>query len=446
MNDMKMRSQISTWLELFIKSLDKVENAEKWKQELDGSLDSIIALDDLIDDIWGGNSPAGKLFDSLVAIWGSYVADCIQRAYEGKWEINEEGTWLYKIETDNVLITLPIFSWVHKRFTGSESIYERIAEIEGHLEQDEHTDEAETNFALTAALHNWYNSQVGPSDSIKVSEDRVRALLNFESTLPGILADESEGSEAPIDVDNVIEIEEDTGLISIYIYIKGELSEEVASRIGIQTINVNPLLTFGHFEVYTTKKNDQHFLRYRASIYAKSIEKNIEHVINDLFNNASENCMQGLNKILVNTESTDGQDELRGLPVDLICYEEFLAQNAKAKRISFEMLKTIAVEKGDGPNADAKAEPSLLGLVNNSTVVYFKEGTSCKYRGANLEGQYFKLNNLKALEDGQVELILEFLWYKWKPRSSWGKIATQRESFVLHTNFHGYAVAELARN
>ena len=110
------------------------------------------------------------------------------------------------------------------------------------------------------------------------------------------------------------------------------------------------------------------------------------------------------------------------------------------------MLKTIAVEKGDSPNTDAKAEPSLLGLVQDSTVVYVKQGTNCKYRGANLEGHYFKLNNLKTLEDGKAELMLEFLWYKWKPKTSWGKVVSQRESFVLHKNFHGYAVAELGRN
>ena len=92
----------------------------------------------------------------------------------------------------------------------------------------------------TAALHAWFTSMVGPSNSIQLSADKTNSILKFESTLPGIKFNEGDTTKDQIDVDNVIEVFEDLGLISLYIYIKTELSEQVAARIGVELMNVNP--------------------------------------------------------------------------------------------------------------------------------------------------------------------------------------------------------------
>lgn len=291
---------------------------------------------------------------------------------------------------------------------------------------------------VTYALMACVKTLLGQEDTIEISDDERRSVWFF--------------SNEKFEYSGVIKVDEDTALISLLMQWDDEevLSTRALNEINTFLLRTNNLLSSG--QVFLSNRG---LICFKNSIDVEGIasedpDYHGPHLIQPrlIFNmfvfacSVFERVIEDLQQLEFNdSECFIGSG---GNPVDLICYEKFLTRNAKAKRISFEMLKTIAVEQGDGPNTDAKAEPSLLGLVQESTVVYFKEGTSSKYRGANLEGQYFKLDNLKILENGQVELMLEFLWYKWKPKTSWGKVVADRESFLLHPNFNGYAVAELA--
>jgi hypothetical protein len=298
---------------------------------------------------------------------------------------------------------------------------------------------------VTYALMACVKTLLGQEDTIDISDDERRSVWNFSAN----------SSDERFDYSGVIKVNEDTALISLLMQWDDEevVSTRALSEINSFLLKTNNLLSSGQVFLSNTG-----YLCFKNSIDVEGIasedpDYHGPHLIQPrlIFNMFVFACsvFERVIEDLLQREFNDSEASnlgSSGNSIDLICYEKFLTRNAKAKRISYEMLKTIAVEKGDGPNTDAKAEPSLLGLVQDSTVVYFKEGTNCKYRGANLEGQYFKLDNLKTLEDGQVELMLEFLWYKWKPKTSWGRVVAGSESFLLHPNFNGYAVAELARS
>jgi len=298
---------------------------------------------------------------------------------------------------------------------------------------------------VTYALMTCVKSLLGQEDTIDISEDERKSSWEFSA----------HSSDEKFDYSGVINVDEDSALISLVLqWDDGEwFSTRDSSLINKFLLMTNNLLPSG--QIYLTKHG---YLCFKNSIDVEGIaseDPNYSgpHLIPPriIFNMFMFAC-QVFEKIIESYLKddlgtvTDTGKVFTSEPIDLVLYEEFLARNSNAKRISISSLNALAVEKGLGPNTDAKAKPTLLGLVHNATVVYLKNDASCKYRGASLSGNYFKVEDLETLEGGEIELTLEFLWYKWKPKTSWGKVIAENRSFVIHQNFSGYVVAELARN
>lgn len=146
---------------------------------------------------------------------------------------------------------------------------------------------------ITTALRTWWTEIKTQPDTIQVSPDAIHSQLTYESVVTEIDGFTDKDS---LDVSNVIEVYEESGLISHYIYIQTAMTQEVATRIATHTMNVNPQLSFGHFEIYTTEKTSEHFLRYRSSIYVQSVESDLVPVINDLIDMSYSQFLLGIEK------------------------------------------------------------------------------------------------------------------------------------------------------
>lgn len=136
----------------------------------------------------------------------------------------------------------------------------------------------------TYALMIWWKSRMNQPDTIDIHPSGKSALLTYESTVTDLDEDESALTQyIEFDVDNVIEVHEDAGLVSYYIYIKQPIPDDYASDVAVQILNVNPDLQFGHFEVYTTESTCEHFLRFRSSMFLKKVKvgkvDSLQHMI-----------------------------------------------------------------------------------------------------------------------------------------------------------------------
>lgn len=148
---------------------------------------------------------------------------------------------------------------------------------------------------ITTALRTWWTEIKSQSNTIQVSPDATHSLLTYESVVTEIDVFTDQDS---LDVSNVIEVYEESGLIANYIYLQTAMTQEVATRIATHTMNVNPQLSFGHFEIYTTENTSEHFLRYRSSIYVQSVESDLVPVINDLIDMSSSQFVLGIDKFV----------------------------------------------------------------------------------------------------------------------------------------------------
>jgi hypothetical protein len=146
---------------------------------------------------------------------------------------------------------------------------------------------------ITCALRTWWTEIKSQPDTIQVSPDATHSLLTYESIVTEIDGFTDQDS---LDVSNVIEVYEESGLIAHYIYLQDAMTQELATHIATHTINVNPKLSFGHFEIYTTENTNEHFLRYRSSIYVQSVESDLVPVINDLIDMSSAQFILGIEK------------------------------------------------------------------------------------------------------------------------------------------------------
>ena len=126
-------------------------------------------------------------------------------------------------------------------------------------------------------------------------------------------------------------------------------------------------------------------------------------------------------------------------------HNNFLKACPEASLADFRDTMSSGVSIAKGPNTDAKASPTVLGMLKGQRVVQIKHGAVCKYRGANLDGYFLKVNNISQSKDGRVQLLVEFLWYGWKPDSGGMRIVTDPGNFVEYDDFDGYVIAELGR-
>lgn len=147
----------------------------------------------------------------------------------------------------------------------------------------------------TYALMTWFKSRMNQPDTIDIHPSGKSALLTYESTITGLGQDESSSTQYDeFDVDNVIEVQEDAGLVSYFIYIKQPIPDDYVSNVAIQIMNINPDLQFGHFEVYTTNSTGEHFLRFRSSMILKEVKVGKVDSLQHMLETSTDYCSQGL--------------------------------------------------------------------------------------------------------------------------------------------------------
>ena len=102
---------------------------------LDFSEESVIGLDDMLEDLWGEEGPSEENWDSMVWAFGSYIAVVISRHFNGDWARNEEsGEIVFEAETAGV--GLNPFSWVAKKFDTQDSLKSNYDFITNMMKED----------------------------------------------------------------------------------------------------------------------------------------------------------------------------------------------------------------------------------------------------------------------------------------------------------------------
>jgi hypothetical protein len=140
---------------------------------------------------------------------------------------------------------------------------------------------------LTYALMCLWKVRMGNEDTISISEHSDGALLNFDSTYNG--SDSGDTNLTPddeIELDNVIEVDEKQGRVSLFCYIPRQIPEELTSLLALACLNINPNLQYGHIEVYTTTSDGEslHYIRYRASVALGGVKVGKTDAIENMLN------------------------------------------------------------------------------------------------------------------------------------------------------------------
>ena len=152
-------------------------------------------------------------------------------------------------------------------------------------ESDEGTREIKP---LTYALICLWKAKLGNEDSIDITEDSSLAMLHFNSTFSGGDSDEMVlGSDDFIDIDHIVEVDEDEMMVSMYSYIPKPIPEKLIIPIDISLLNINPEIKYGSIEVSVTVNDEneqEHYLRYRVSVYLKDIKVGKIHAIENMIN------------------------------------------------------------------------------------------------------------------------------------------------------------------
>ena len=81
--------------------------------KLDFSENSIKSLDKVITSVWGKQGPSDDSRDAMVWALGCYIAEVIQRHYEGTWTDSPDG---YSFECSRSGAGVSPWNWIAKRF------------------------------------------------------------------------------------------------------------------------------------------------------------------------------------------------------------------------------------------------------------------------------------------------------------------------------------------
>ncbi len=102
---------------------------------LDFSPRSIATIDKVIKRIWGESGPSEENRSEMVWTVGAYIAEVLQRNYDGKWKNTSDG---YSFECKNSGIGVSPWNWTAKRFEFgmSESLASKYKFAESVLKED----------------------------------------------------------------------------------------------------------------------------------------------------------------------------------------------------------------------------------------------------------------------------------------------------------------------
>ena len=214
MNDIEIRKKNADYLTAVYSALNDVEDSDFWKERLDGTLESLTVLDELIEELWQGEPPSEKMFDFMVTAFGSYVGDVIQRAYSGEWEITSENTYIFQIEiTETLNVGASVFSWVYDRFKSKLNIADTAFQLSNFLEEtknsnsdNDHLSPASqmglTGWDFQSIVAQWLSDSAGlilGAFSCDASENAENGVTTFQIEIektPLIFVTEEHGFEA----------------------------------------------------------------------------------------------------------------------------------------------------------------------------------------------------------------------------------------------------------
>ena len=141
---------------------------------------------------------------------------------------------------------------------------------------------------LTYALICLWKAKMGNEDSIDITQDSSLSMLHFNSTFSGGDSDEMVlSADDFIDIDHIVEVDEDEMMVSMYSYIPKPIPEKLIIPIDISLLNINPEIKYGSIEVSVTVNDEneqEHYLRYRVSVYLKDIKVGKIHAIENMIN------------------------------------------------------------------------------------------------------------------------------------------------------------------
>ena len=154
---------------------------------------------------------------------------------------------------------------------------------------------------FTNALMTWWKCRMEQDDTINISEDGNHSMLKCEVTLNGGDPEtHSFTSDDEIDVESIIEVSEETGLVNLFIYIPKPISSELVVQISNTLMKINTELEYGHFEIYNPKDSKENFLRFRENTILKGISVGKVNAVENLYNFSYAYYSIGLNGLCSN--------------------------------------------------------------------------------------------------------------------------------------------------
>jgi hypothetical protein len=134
-----MRGIMDTNQELWNSIKETAEYVAKMDDAADYALDfseeSIVSLEDMLEDFYGDEGPSEQNWDAMVWAFGSYLAAVINNNFNGEWVKNEEtGEIIFEAETAGV--GLNPFTWIAKKFDAQDSIKDKYNFITNMMKED----------------------------------------------------------------------------------------------------------------------------------------------------------------------------------------------------------------------------------------------------------------------------------------------------------------------
>ena len=111
---------ISKLASVFTEANDDNDTSRPFNERLDYSPGSITALDEMIEEIWDGDGPSENARNSTSLVFGSYVAEVLQRTISGKWKKADDGG--FKFRPIGCDYSFQPWNWMMKKLVNDDSI------------------------------------------------------------------------------------------------------------------------------------------------------------------------------------------------------------------------------------------------------------------------------------------------------------------------------------
>lgn len=137
--DIRIRSKVANFSKGFKNVVSGLKDSDYWEEKLDYSIESFEFLDQLVQDLWPEEPPNQNNIEPVVAVFGSYIAQTLMHAFDGRWAGNSDGAWRYimALGEDQPDIEVYPFVWMRKRFDKGDLISEKYESLTAYSEQIE---------------------------------------------------------------------------------------------------------------------------------------------------------------------------------------------------------------------------------------------------------------------------------------------------------------------